>query len=194
MEPTKKIEETEVKKTAPTPTIPKEEATMKVSDVKKLIAEAIANSKNETPTKLKRVLEHNPHVWRLDGKWVVDFTDRNTDPYVKKPIHSYQIFNDKTREFESWIELVFHDGTKKEIYLKNYVQNRTPIYCTVVSKEKIDKSYSIGEVEKKKEWGDSGRATGTGVIIDQTVEMYQEIFTIKTPDGEVLKVPDYALC
>lgn len=172
---------------------PKKEATMKVSDVKKLIAEAIANAKEaDKPIKLKRVTEHTAHVWRFDGKWVVDFKDRNTDPYVKEKVHAFNKYNEQLRRFEAWIELVFHDGTTKEIPLTTYMKNRTPVYCPIIKRHQKDTSYSTGEVEKKKEVND--RLVGTGVMIDQEVVMTEETLEMKTPDGILLKLPDYIIC
>lgn len=175
----------------PAPT-PAEEPMVKKSDVAKMIAEAIANSKEaDKPIKAKRVTEHHAHIWRLDGKWVVDFKDRNTDPYQKDKVHAFQKFNEQRREFEAWIELVFDDGTTKEIPLTTYVKNRFPVYCLILKRHQVDKTYSIGEVEKKKEVGD--KLVGTGVVIDQEVTMSEEVFEVQTPKGEVLKLPGYII-
>jgi len=169
--------------------------------VKKLIAEAMANQAEENqPRKVKRVTEHKAHVMRFDGQWVVDFADRNydytkkeiIDPYVKEKIHAFNKFNAEKREFEAWITLILEDGKRVELPLNRYVQHRTPIHCTIIERRKVDKSYVIGEVEKNKEVGDM--MVGTGVMIDQEVEMYIEIITVKTPEGKVLELPDYAIC
>lgn len=183
------------------PTAPANEAMVKLSDVKNLIAEAIAQSKIEAnaPIKMKKVTEHHAHVWRLDGKWIVDFADRNIDkatgnkidPYIKEKLHAYQKWNEQKREFEAWIEVVFQDGSTKDISLPSYVKNRVLVYCPITERFKKDISYSIGEVEKKKEVGD--KLVGTGVMVEQTVEMYEETFKVKTPDGEILTIPAYAI-
>jgi len=170
----------------------KEEKMIPLSDVKKLIADAIASSKEPTVMSPKKVTEHHAQVWRLDGKWVVDFVNRNTDPYVKKEIFAYEKYNAEKREFESWIEIKFQDGTTKDISLKNYVSNRVLVYCLILKKEKIDRSYSLGQVEKKDWKGD--KMVGTGVMMEQIVEMHNEVVTIKTPDGEILEIPDHAIC
>ncbi len=167
------------------------EVTMKVSDIKKLIAQAIIESKESAPIKPKKVTEHHVHVWRLDGKWVVDFKDRNVDEYYKGKIHSFQKFNEQKREFEAWIEVVFQDGTTKELPLYRYVQNRHLVYCQLVKRHLADQSYVIGEVEKKKEVGD--KLVGTGVMVDQTVEKYETTFEVKLPDGTVLMLPEYVI-
>lgn len=168
------------------------EGYMKITDVKALIAEALAQQAAESkqPIKLKKVTEHTAHVWRLDGKWVVDFKDRNTDPYIKEKIFSYQKFNAELREFQAWIEVVFEDGTTKDLPLNTYVKNRTAIYCPIIKRHQVDKSYSIGEVEKKKEQGD--KLVPTGVVVDQEVTMYEEVFEVKTPTG-ALNIPAYAI-
>ncbi len=182
---------------APTPGVmakdPNKEGYMKISDVKALIAEALAQQKQDanTPIKIKRVTQHTAHVWRFDSKWVVDFKDRNTDPYHKEKVHAYQKFNEQLRQFEAWVELVFEDGTTKDIPLTTYVKNRVLVYCPIIERMKIDRSYSMGEVEKKKEVGD--KYVGTGVLIDQEVTRYDEVFKIKTPEGTILELPDYVI-
>lgn len=168
------------------------EGMMKISDVRALIAEALAQQAADAkqPIKLKRSTEHTAHVWRLDGKWVVDFKDRNNDPYVKGKVHAFQKFNEQKREFEAWIEVVFDDGSTKELPLVTYVKNRVPIYCPIIKRHQMDKSFSFGEVEKKKEVGD--KLIPSGVVVDQEVTMYEELFEMKTPEG-VLKIPSYAI-
>lgn len=158
-----------------------------------MIDKALAGMKEaEKPQKPKRITEHMAHVWRLDGKWVVDFQDRNTDPYVKDKIFAFNKYNADKREFESWIELIFEDGSKKEISLYNYIQNRVLVYCTIIKRHQVDKSYVIGEVEQKKEVGD--KLVGTGVMVDQEVTMVGEVFEVKTPEGEILKLNSYVIC
>lgn len=193
----------------PTPPIPKtqapapvqsspKESMIPLSQVKQLIAEAIAAQPDPNkPAKAKRVTEHHAHVWRFDGKWVVDFKDRNQDPYVKEKIHAFQKFNEQKREFEAWIEIVMMDEiteelSYKELPLNRYVERRVLVYCPITERKKADRSYSIGEVEKKKDVG--GILKGTGVMVDQEVEMYQETFVVKTPTGKVLTLPDYVIC
>lgn len=174
--------------------IPKsDDGYMKITDVKALIAEAIAAAKAEGsgPVKVKRVTEYMAHVWRFDGKWVVDFKDRNEDPYVKDKIHAYQKWNDQRRQFEAWIEIVFDDGTSKDIPLTTYVKNRVLVYCPIIKRHQIDKSFSIGEVEKKKEEKD--KLVGTGILVDQEVQQYEEVFEVKIAGGKVLKIPSYAI-
>lgn len=173
-----------------------EVVTMKVSDIKNLIAQAIAESKESVPLKPKKVTEHHVHVWRLDGKWVVDFVDRNVDEYYKGKVHSFQKYNEQRREFEAWIEVKFEDGSTKELPLTRYVQNRHLMYCPLIKRHKKDVSYSMGEVEQKKEVGDL--LVGTGVMIDQTVEQYETVFEVRVPvegnpDGKVLLLPEYVI-
>lgn len=189
---------------APKPTQiskPAQEAMVPLSQVKALIAEAMAAvADKDKPVKVKRATEHHAHVWRLGGKWVVDFADRNwnyetnepIDPYVKDKIHAYQLFNQQKREFEAWIKIIFHDGSTEEIPLNRYVERRTLVYCPIIKREQVDRSYSIGEVEKKKEVGESN--VGTGIMIDQEVQMHGEIFHVKAPSGEEFALPDYVIC
>ncbi len=183
-------------KITPTPhntaAVPQAPQMVPLADVQKMINDAIAASKEaDKPMKPKKVTEHYAHVWRLDGKWVVDYKDRNTDPYVKEKIHAFNKFNEQRREFEAWIEVVFFDKTTKELPLPTYVKNRVLVYCPIIKRHKKDTSYVIGEVEKKKEIND--KLVGTGVMIDQEVTMEQETFEIRTPDGEILMLPDYVI-
>lgn len=175
-----------------TPVVSKtKEATVPLSEVQKMIAEAIEKSKEPSVIKPKRVTEHHAHVWRFDNKWVVDFVDQNTDPYVKTKIHTVNKFNEQKRQIEPWIELKFHDDTTKAVPLTTYIKNRILIYCPIIERKRIDKSYVVGEVEKKKEVGD--KLVGTGVLMEQTVEMYEEVLKIRTPEGDIFELPDYVL-
>lgn len=179
----------------------KSEKMVPLSMVKELIAEAMAKQAEESkPVKVKKVTEHHAHVWRLNGKWVVDFANHNydyeqkkiIDPYIKEPIHAFNIFNKDKREFESWITVIFNDGSTEDIPLNRYVERRVLVYCKIAKREKIDRTYSIGEVDKNKEVGD--RMVPSGIMIDQEVEMHNEIFHVETPDGEKLTLPDYVIC
>lgn len=178
-----------------------EETMVPLSEVKKLIAEAMAKQSEENkPIKVKKVTEHHAHVWRFDGQWVVDFADRNfdyktekiIDPYIKQKIHAFNKFNPEKREQEAWITLILKDGTMKEVQLNRYIEHRTLVYCPIVKRETIDASYSIGEVDVKEEKGD--RNVSTGRSREQEVEMYYEVFHVKTPDGDMLTLPDYVIC
>ncbi len=182
----------------------KQEQMVKLSDVKSMIAEAIAQMKEESkPVKPKKVTEHHAHVWRFEGQWVIDFVDRNKDPYVKTKIHAFQKFNEQKREFEAWIEIKLAPGAgvdgqmreerTVELPLNRYVERRVLVYCPIIKRHKHDTSYVIGEVEKKKE-GKDGTLVGTGIMVDQEVEQYYEVFEVRTPDGEVREIPDYAIC
>lgn len=175
-----------------------------ISEVKAMIAEAMDNLRNENkPVKPKKVTEHHAHVWRFEGQWVIDFVDRNKDPYVKQKIHAFNKWNEQKREQEAWIEIklapgIGVDGKEREertveLPLNRYVERRVLVYCPIIKRHKHDLSYSIGEVEKKKE-GPDGTLKGTGVMVDQEVELYYEVFEVKTPDGEVRMIPDYAIC
>lgn len=184
---------------------PEGEPMVSMSDVKKLIAEAVAGLKqNDQPKKLKKITEYFAHVWRLRGKWVVDFKDRNTrineetgeeekiDVYIKNKIHAYNKYNAEKKEFEAWVTVVFQDGTTEDIALPKYVEHRVLVYCPIIKRHKTDLTYSIGLVEIKEE-NKEGKLVGTGVMRDQDVEMCSEVFEVKTPDGEILMLPDYVI-
>lgn len=185
------------------------ETMVPLSEVKKLIAEAMAaQSEKDKPVKVKKVTEHHAHVFRLNGKWIVDFADHNydydhlnedgskgkfIDPYIKEKIHAYNVYNPQKREYEAWIDLIFQDGSRESIQLNRYVERRTLVYCKIEKREQVDASYVIGEVEKKKE-GKDGVNVGTGVMIDQEVTMHHEVFYVTTPDGESLILPEHVVC
>ena len=179
------------------------ERMIKASDVKKLIAEEMARIKDNEDEekgvkKVKRVQEHHVQIHRWDAKWVVDFVDRNNDPYLKGPVHAYDVWSDQSRQMVAHIELVLWDEvtgekTTQPVALTRYIERRTSVYCLILKRDKEDISYSIGEVEVKKDKGD-GMMKGTGVYRDQEVEMYKEVFEVKTPTGKVIRVPDYAVC
>lgn len=184
-----------------TPTAPSQEVMVPISQVKELIREAMAaQAEKDKPVKVKKVTEHHAHVFRLNGKWVVDFANRNydyenkkiIDPYIKEKIHAYQVYNPQKREFEAWIKLIFQNGTMEEIPLNRYIERRTLIYCKINKREKVDASYVIGEVDKQKEVGDMMKPSG--VMIDQEVTMHREIFHVITPDGEELILPEHVIC
>jgi len=173
-----------------------------LSKVKELIAEALSSqSDSSKPVKIKKVMEHFAHVWRLNGKWVVDFADRNydyknkkfIDEYIKDKIHAYNVYNPNKREYETFITLMYEDGSTEDILLNKYIERRTLVYCKIIERKKIDRSFTIGEVEKKKESSD-GMMVGTGVMVDQDVEKYDEVLKVETPDKKVLELPDYVIC
>lgn len=183
------------------PPAPSQEQMVPLSSVKQLIAEAMAQmAEKDKPAKVKKVTEHHAHVFRFDGQWVVDFADRNydyekkqiIDPYVKDKIHAYNKFNPEKREMESWIKIILQNGLMVDMPLNRYIERRTLVYCPIIRREKVDKSYVIGEVEKKKEVGELMK--GTGIMIDQEVNMHQEIFHVRTPEGEVLVLPEHVIC
>ena len=201
-------DDTKKKKGVEAPDGGEEVVTMRKADIEAMIQKAIADNKLEEvkPLRPKRVKEHMAHVWRLDGRWIVDFVDQNIDKatgkkideYRTEKLHSWQKFNEQRREFESWIEVVFEPSEDPEapktkiIPLTTYLKNRLHVYCLIVKRDQKDLSYSIGMVEKKKENAD-GMLVGTGVMIEQMVELYEETFTIKVPEGKELVIPGYAL-
>lgn len=200
----KKVEGDDVVETAETVETPKPEAivtpstgertiTMKESDIRKMIAEAVqrATDQGGKPQKPKRVNEHFAHVWRINGKWVVDFVNQQKDPLVNHPLHSYNVYNTEKREQEAWIELMFQDGTTEKMPLNRYVQHRMLMNCLIKERKPIDTSYTIGEVEMKKDDGE--KYIGSGVMVDQDVNQYNEMFTVETSDGLELHIPDYAI-
>ncbi len=164
-----------------------------LSMVQDLIKAEMAKMKDDAgkPVKVKKVTEHTAQVSRFDSKYVVDFVPKNVDEYRKEPIHSWNVYNEKSREWEAWIDLKFEDGSTKELPLKTYCQYRVVLQLLIIERKKIDKSYSIGQVEKKKEQGD--KLVGTGVMIDQEVSQYEETFVIKTPEGSTLTLPWYVI-
>lgn len=181
-------------------TAPASTDSVPMAEVQKMIQAEIAKFKEgmDKPMKPKKVTEHFAHCWRMDGKWIVDYRDQNVgpdgkkiDPYIKSKIHAFRKYNEQEKEFQAWIELVFQDGSLKPMRLDKYIEYRTLVYCPIKKREKIDRSYVIGEVEKKRDNGDM--LVGTGIMIDQEVTQYIELFTLETPDGETLTLPDYVI-
>ncbi len=187
----------------PSPSQPEAERMVPMSDVKRLIAEEMAKMREKDQEekgvkKVKRVQEHHVQIHRWNSKWVVDFVDQNKDPYLKTPVHAYNVWNEQQRQFIAHLELVLWDEVTGEkstevVALTRYLERRLNVYCLILVRQKIDATYSIGEVEIKKE-GKDGMMHGTGVYRDQDVEMVNEIFEVKLPTGMVIKVPDYAVC
>lgn len=174
-----------------------------MSDVKKLIAEEMAKmtaqqDEQKGARKVKRVQEHHVQLHRWNSKWVIDFVNQNNDPYLKVPVHAFDVWNQEKRQNIAHIELVLLDEktgekTTEKVALTRYLERRINIFCPILNRIKKDASYSIGEVEIKKDKGD-GMMKGTGVYRDQEVTIAQETFELKTPEGTILKVPDYAIC
>lgn len=190
------IAKPEVKQKAETKN--KSEKTFTREEVQELIRESVKqaitekNLSEKEQKKIKKVKEHNAHVSRFDAKWVVDFVDQNKDEYRQEPVHAFNLFDEKTKQMVPFIELKFHDNSTKLVPLFTYIKNRTQIFCKIIEREKIDISYSHGDVEQKKE-NNKGLLEGTGVIVDQEVEMYKEVFHVETPDGTKLSLPDYVI-
>lgn len=177
----------------PKASAPAEEQTVKLSDVQKMIEAALKGYKQEEkPLSPKKVTEHVAHLWRFDGKWVVDFKDQNTDPYIKEKLHTFKKFDEQRKEFVTWIELVFQDGSTKQTPLTRYIESRVLVYCPILKRHQEDKSYSTGTVEKKKE-NSRGFMEGSGVTVQQEVTKYEETFELRTPEGDILLVPWYAI-
>ncbi len=186
-----------------TPASESGERMIKASDVQKLIAEEMAKFREKEQEekgvkKVKRVQEHHVQIHRWDAKWVVNFENINKDPYLKEPVFAYDVWNEQKRQNIANLNLILWDETTnetttKQVELTRYIERRTSVYCLILKRHKIDATYSIGDVEIKKE-GRDGMMVGTGVYRDQDVVMDKELFEVKIPTGQTIKVPDYAVC
>ena len=164
---------------------PKREAMVPLSEVKKLIAEAMA-SQGEVMAP-ERAVEHTASLCRLDSKWVIGFKDHNTDPYLTTKVESIKRWNAEGKEWVSYVTVMFNDGSEKEMPLNLFMRHATPINCRIVERKREDKSYSIGKTEKVEWKGD--RKISTGVMVDQKVKLFEDTFVIQTPDGLTVEVP-----
>lgn len=164
---------------------PKEQM-VPLSEVKKLIREALADQ-NDSPKKPEKPDSYMASLCRLDSKWVIDFKDHNKDPYVTTKVETVKKWIPESKEFVSFVTLIFSDGSEKEMPLNLFMRYATPISCRIVERKKKDRSYSIGQVEEMVWKGD--RKVGTGNMVEQKVTMHDDIFVIQTPDGLVVEVP-----
>jgi hypothetical protein len=156
-----------------------------LSEVKKLIREAMANQgeviEPDKPT------EYTASLCRLDSKWVVNFKDHNTDPYITTKVESVKKWVPESKEFVSLITIIFHDGTEKEMPINLFMRYATPLNCRIIERKRANKSYSIGKVERM-EWKND-KKVGTGQYVDQKTSIWEETFVIQTPDGMQVEVP-----
>ncbi len=163
----------------------KKEPMIPISDVKKLIAEALAKQGQvEEPDK---PTEYRASLCRLDSKWVVGFKDYNSDPYITSKQESIKKWNAESRESISYVTLIFDDGSEKEMPINLFMRYATPLSCMIIERKKKDRSYSTGKVERMEWSGD--RKRGTGEMVDQKVTIKEESFVIETPDGKQVEVP-----
>jgi len=131
---------------------------------------------------------------RIESKLVVDFVNKNTDPFLPNVvIHAFNKWNETQKQFEAWLEVVFDDGTTKEIPLLYLVSNARPIECPVIKENKKDTSYSLGMVDKKVYDEKSGGMQGQGLKVKQEVKQQEVSFIISTPDGKEFEVPEYVV-
>lgn len=167
-------------------------------DVKNLIAQALKQHSEMQSNNDKDIIRPGAPMkhfrpirrWRTnDGKWkwVVDLKDFNTDDLDDRPKYSFEKYNEKTRQYESFVGLIFNDGTEEVVHVNRYVDKRDQKYCRLVETENIDKSYATGIVDERID----GKKTGRKV--EQRVTIIEKRYKVELPDGTVVTVPDYAI-
>lgn len=130
-------------------------------------------------------------IARIEGKFVTDFRNVNTDHFIKKIIHAYNKFNEQIRQWEAWIDVVFEDGSVKPMPLLYLISNATPIVTPIIEVIKEDKSYSEGQVEK---FVYKDNREGTGIMVNQKVEQYFYKYVVNNPEtGDRMVLPQYVV-
>ncbi len=133
----------------------------------------------------------NIRVNRFDGKWVVDYADKNIDPYVKHKVFEFQKKNDITGQIESHVTLIFSDGTEKDVPFITYLRNRKQVQVQV--DERINKNTvkKIGKVTIKEIKGNN--TYDTGREIDQTVSRVTSTFKVNLEGHGEIELPAYVI-
>lgn len=171
-----------------------------MDEVKRMMEEVVSRVRTEKGEGFKKPevrAKHAARVSRLESKFIVDFKNVNTDPYLNKKVYAFNQFDEKERQWVAWITVIFQDGSEKTVPLKYLCEMAVGVKCDIMKKEDIDTSYSIGQVEKVIIKG--YKPEGTGMLVDQTVMQKQTMYTIKTPrteefpEGELLTLPEYVL-
>jgi len=166
-------------------------------EVRNIIADFMKEKESEKTNnsliRKKKVEKHLKTVFRFNGKWVVDFVDRNKDEYEKRKIHAYNKINPLTSKEEPHIELKFDDDSTLEIPLYTYIRHRIPVLCPIDKREKVDVSYENGTTERKVVVKDGYQKVTTGEAVPLEIEVYKEFMHMELPDGRIIKIPDHAL-
>lgn len=133
----------------------------------------------------------NVRINRFDGKWVVDYADKNIDPYVKHKVFEFQKKNDITGQIESHVTLIFSDGTEKDVPFITYLRNRKQVQVQV--DERINKNTvkKIGKVTIKEIKGNN--TYDTGREIDQTVSRVTSTFKVNLEGHGEIELPAYVI-
>lgn len=167
------------------------ERTYSASEVQAMLQQVMKDKGTTTPIK-KDPNRKELRLSRLEGKFVVDFKNRNNDPYVNKVIHAYNKWDPEQRQNIAWIEVIFDDGSSKEVPLLYLASQASPIVCKILEERKTDTSYSVGETTRKI-YKDAGGREDTGILVDQVVTQNTSEFVVETPTGEKLTVPQYVI-
>jgi uncharacterized protein YdhG (YjbR/CyaY superfamily) len=133
----------------------------------------------------------NVRISRFDSKWVVDYADKNIDPYVKHKVFEFQKKNDISGQVESHVTLIFADGTEKDVPFITYLRNRKQVKLPV--EERVDKNLvkKLGTVTIKEVRGQN--TFDTGREIDQTVSRVTSTFKVDLEGHGVVELPAYVI-
>lgn len=102
-------------------------------------------------------------VSRFDNKWVVDYEDKNNDPYRKSKMFEFPARNEFTGQVESHVTLVFADGSKKDVPFLTYLRNRVQIKLDLEERIETKSEKVVGTVTVKEVRGNNTYDTGREV-------------------------------
>lgn len=130
---------------------------------------------------------------RFDGKFVVDYKDRNIDKYSDQTVFVFNQKNIETGAIEPHIELVFIDGSSEIVPYRAYFRNR-----------KRDIEFKALEIKANKKVVGDGRTvtrkehdgkfsmidTGNEVALEYVKYSYKYVVDI---EGQTYELPDYVI-
>lgn len=125
---------------------------------------------------------------RFMNKFIIGFKNLNNDPYFADLyVPTKDVYNEQKREFEPWVEVLFHDGSEPVFvnYLTLLKQARA-IPVEIVEVKKKDASYDFGKVESVEY--DGFERKGTGIMVKAKVNQTLDSYVVKLPDGQEVEV------
>ena len=126
---------------------------------------------------------------RFEEKWVVDYVDKNKDPYVSKKIFDFDKRNEVSGVVEKHVTLKFDDGTEKDVPFISYLRNRNQVWVDVEERKEIKSVKKIGKVTIKEIRGNN--TFDTGREVDQIVSGVNTFFTVNLNEAGTVTVPEY---
>lgn len=156
--------------------------------------EQVARGSNLSEKENKEDDRKKVRLARVENKLVVDFKNRNNDEFLPGiVIHAFNRWDNEAKQNIAWVEVVFDDGSTKEMPLLFLVSSAKPITASIIKENIIDESYSIGTVEQRIYDESGGSMKGNGLTVKQEVKKYSKTFLVELPNGEQITVPDYII-